>query len=66
VEGRLIRIDDFVVTVEMLDGSARSFRRDGAVPKVEVQDPLAGHLALLPVYTDADMHNMTAFLVTLQ
>jgi cytochrome c oxidase cbb3-type subunit 3 len=66
VEGRLIRIDDFVVTVEMPDGTARSFRRDGAVPKVEVNDPLAGHLSLLPVYSDADMHNMTAFLVTLQ
>jgi cytochrome c oxidase cbb3-type subunit 3 len=31
-----------------------------------VNDPLAGHRALLPVYSDKDMHNVTAFLVTLQ
>jgi cytochrome c oxidase cbb3-type subunit 3 len=67
VEGRLIRMDDFVVTVEMEDGSARSVARDVApAPKVEVHDPLAGHRALLPVYTDADMHNVTSYLVTLQ
>lgn len=66
VEGRLIKIDDFVVTIEQADGTSRSFRRDGNVPKVEVRDPLAGHRALLPVYTDKDMHNVTAYLVTLK
>lgn len=66
VEGRLIRMDDFVVTLEMPDGSARSFGREGDSPKVVVNDPLAGHRALLPVYSDKDMHNVTAFLVTLQ
>jgi cytochrome c oxidase cbb3-type subunit 3 len=66
VEGRLIRMDDFVVTLEMPDGSARSFGREGDSPKVVVNDPLTGHRALLPVYSDKDMHNVTAFLVTLQ
>ena len=35
VEGRLIRIDDFLVTVGLADGTIRSFRRNGDVPKVE-------------------------------
>jgi cytochrome c oxidase cbb3-type subunit 3 len=66
VEGRLIRIDDFIVTLEQADGSSRSFTRDGDVPKVEVNDPLAPHRELLSVYTDKDIHNVTAYLVTLK
>jgi cytochrome c oxidase cbb3-type subunit 3 len=66
VEGLLLRMDDFIVTLELSDGTQRSFRRDGDVPKVEVRDPLTGHRQLLPVYEDKDMHNVTAYLVTLK
>ena len=66
VEGRLVRIDDFVVTVRDADGNWRSFRRQGTSPKVEVRDPLQGHKDLLRVYSDSDIHNVTAYLVTLQ
>ncbi|MCX6612393.1 MAG: c-type cytochrome [Acidobacteria bacterium] len=66
VQGRLVRIDDFVVTLELADGSIRSFRRDGDVPKVEVNDPLTPHRELLSVYADKDVHNVTAYLVTLK
>ena len=66
VEGRLGRIDDFVVTLTEADGTERSFRRDGDTPKVELRDPLAGHKALLPVYTDKNIHDVTAYLVTLK
>jgi len=66
VQGRLLRIDDFVVTLELTDGSVRSFRRDGDVPKVEVTDPLTPHCKLLSVYADKDVHNVTAYLVTLK
>ena len=66
VTGRLLRIDDFVVTLELADGSAKSFRRDGDLPKVVVNDPLTPHRELLSVYTDKDVHNVTAYLVTLQ
>src|SRR5947209_7599483 len=38
VEGRLIRIDDFLVTVGLADGAVRTFRRDGDVPKVDIRD----------------------------
>ena len=34
--------------------------------KVEIEDKLAGHRALLPKYSDADIHNLTAYLVTLK
>jgi cytochrome c oxidase cbb3-type subunit III len=34
--------------------------------KVTVADNLSGHRALLPKYSNADIHNMTAYLVTLK
>jgi cytochrome c oxidase cbb3-type subunit 3 len=66
VEGRLIRIDDFLVTVGLADGTTRTFSRDGGVPKVDVRDPMKTHRDLLAVYTDKDMHDVTAYLVTLK
>jgi cytochrome c oxidase cbb3-type subunit 3 len=66
VEGRLIRIDDFAVTLASADGSQRTFRRDGDVPKVDVKDPLEPHKKLIPSYTDKDIHDVTAYLVTLK
>ena len=66
MEGRLVRIDDFIVTLIDTDGIQRTFRRDGEVPKVEIHDPLKPHRDLLPTYTDKDIHNLTAYLVTLK
>jgi len=65
-EGRLERIDDFMVALTQADGTPRSFRRTGAVPKVEVRDPLEAHRNLLPVYTDKDIHDVTAYLASLK
>jgi cytochrome c oxidase cbb3-type subunit III len=61
-EGRLERIDDFMVTLTQADGTPRSFRRNGDTPKVDVRDPLEAHRNLLPVYTDKDIHDVTAYL----
>ena len=66
VEGRLVQIDDFLVTVGLADGTVRTFRRDEDVPKVEVHDPLKAHRDLLAVYTDKEIHDVTAYLVTLK
>lgn len=66
VEGRLVRIDDFTVTLTEADGTQRTFRRDGDVPKVVIHDPLAPHKELLRVYTDKDIHNLTSYLVTVK
>jgi len=66
VEGKLDRIDDFTVSLITADGTRRSFRTEGNSPKVEVHDPLQPHRELWRTYRDADIHNVTAFLVTLK
>ncbi|HEX9365057.1 MAG TPA: cytochrome c [Vicinamibacterales bacterium] len=66
VEGRLLRIDDFFVSLTEAGGTIRSFTRTGARPRVEMHDPLEPHRALLSVYTDKDMHDVTAYLATLK
>jgi cytochrome c oxidase cbb3-type subunit 3 len=66
VEGRVVRIDDFLITLALADGSQRTFAREGDVPKVEVYNPRAGHLALLSQLSDKNMHDVTAYLVTLK
>ena len=66
VEGALVRYDDFLVTLTDAEGNTRTFRRDGDRPKVEIRDPYEGHRALLAVYTDKDIHDVTAYLVTLK
>jgi cytochrome c oxidase cbb3-type subunit 3 len=66
VEGDLVRYDDFIVTLKLADGTIRSVRRDGDVPKLELRDPLEAHKTLLTTYTDKEMHDVTAYLVTLK
>jgi cytochrome c oxidase cbb3-type subunit 3 len=66
VEGRLDSLDDFLVVLTDDAGRRRSFGRKGDVPRVEVRNPLQGHLDLLTVLTDKDMHDVTAYLVTLK
>lgn len=65
-EGQLRRLDDFIVVLLQADGTERSFRREGDRPKVDIRDPLKGHRDLLAVYTEKDMHDVTAYLVTLK
>jgi cytochrome c oxidase cbb3-type subunit 3 len=66
VTGVLIHVDDFLVTLQTEDGSLRTFQRNGDTPQVAVHDPLEPHRALLPKYKDEDIHDVTAYLVTLQ
>jgi len=66
VEGRLVRIDDFSVTIVPADGMPRSFGRHGDVPTVVITDPVKPHRDLLPSYADQEIHNLTAYLVTLK
>jgi len=66
IEGKLDRIDDFVVGLTTADGTHRSFNTNGDTPKVEIHDPLQPHKDLLRVYSDSDIHNVTAYLVTLK
>ena len=66
VEGRLERLSDFLVVLTDAGGRHRSFARRGETPRVEVDDPMAVHRELLLVYSDTDIHNVTAYLATLQ
>jgi len=67
VNGTLVRLTDFEVTLfdEKL-ASIRSWLRTDAAPKVVVTDPLQAHIDMLRKWTDADMHNVTAYLATLK
>ena len=66
IEGQLERADDFTVSLRLSDGSRRSFRIAGDTLKVELHDALQPHKDLLRTYTDADIHNVTAYLATLK
>jgi mono/diheme cytochrome c family protein len=67
VTGGLVRLTDFEVTLyETNTGRIRSWLRNGDVPKVVITDPLQAHLDHLTKWTDAEMHNMTAYLASLK
>jgi cytochrome c oxidase cbb3-type subunit 3 len=66
VTGQLARLDNFFVTLLLDDGRLRTIRREGALPKVEVKDPLEFHKNLPAMLTDKDMHDVTAYLATLK
>jgi cytochrome c oxidase cbb3-type subunit 3 len=66
--GRLLQFDDFSVALLDTSGQYRSWELDGGKSgiKVHLHDPLDGHLQLLREYTDADIHNILAYLETLK
>lgn len=65
--GVLVRQDDFSIALREDSGEYRSWIYDD-VPgmRVQVQDPLETHAKLLRQYSDADMHNILAYLETLK
>jgi len=64
ISGSLKRLDDFEVSLYDAAGEYHSWPRSQV--KVEVEDRLLGHRKLLDQYSDADMHNLLAYLVTLK
>jgi len=66
VSGTLGHIDDFSITLTDAQGKQQSFVIDNDVPKVELHDPLAPHRQLLFQYTDKEIHDITAYLVTIK
>jgi cytochrome c oxidase cbb3-type subunit 3 len=66
IQGALVRIDDFLVTIRTEDGTQRTFRRSGDVPAVTITDPLQAHQDLLLVLSNRNMHDVTAYLATLK
>jgi cytochrome c oxidase cbb3-type subunit 3 len=66
IQGTVDRVDDFAISLTTADGRRRSFRTAGTGIKVEIRDPLQPHKDLLRVYTDADIHNVTAYIASLR
>ena len=56
--------DEFSVTVLDPTGARQTYQRSAV--KVKVDDPLSAHFDRLGKYTDADMHNVYAYLETLK
>lgn len=65
LQGTLVRLDDFNVTLRDKAGQYHTVERAPNV-KVVVVDPFAAHIALLDKYSDVDIHNLLAYLVTIQ
>jgi cytochrome c oxidase cbb3-type subunit 3 len=64
IKGPLAHIDDFMIALRDDSGWYRSFTRERV--KVEIQDPLAAHRELLGKLTQADVHNLFAYLENLK
>jgi cytochrome c oxidase cbb3-type subunit 3 len=69
IQGRIVREDDFMVVLTLADGARRAIPIDNGVPKVEAVDPQAAHKKMVLELDDPqnkNMHNVTAYLATLQ
>jgi mono/diheme cytochrome c family protein len=64
VAGTLAHRDEFTIALTDASGAYRSFPTDRV--KFTVDDPLEAHVEQLGKYTDADMHNLLAYLQTLR
>jgi cytochrome c oxidase cbb3-type subunit 3 len=65
VQGKLDYLDEFTVSLVDTAGVHHSWPRE-RTRSIDVVDPLAAHKALLPAYTDKDIHDLLAYLVTLK
>ena len=65
VSGKLDYLDEFTVSLADDTGAYHTWPRD-RTKSVDVIDPLAAHKAMLPIYTDKDIHDLLAYLVTLK
>lgn len=66
VKGRLVEMDDFAVVLIDEGGNRLTIRRDGNVPRVQVDNPLQAHVDMVRNWEDRDLHNLTAYLATLK
>lgn len=66
VEGKLDHLDDFVVTVTDASDNRFTYDRSKSVAKVVVHNPLQAHIDMLAKLTDDEIHNLTAYLVTVK
>ena len=65
IHGEVLHADAFTTTLRLPDGSVRDFPMTGS-SRFQPDDPLRAHRELLPGYTNADVHNVFAYLETLR
>jgi cytochrome c oxidase cbb3-type subunit III len=66
IEGQIVTISDFDVSLRDATGALHTFTRNGDAPKVVINDPLQAHIDMLPKLTDKNMHDLTAYLVSVK
>jgi mono/diheme cytochrome c family protein len=66
VTGQLLAISDFDVALRDANGHYRSFVRNGATPRVVIHDPAQPHIDMLGRMSDDTLHDLTAYLASLQ
>lgn len=64
ISGALAARDEFTISLVDADGWTRSWPADAVT--IQVDNPLQSHIDQLAKYTDADMHNVLAYLQTLK
>jgi len=65
VNGVLIELDDFNVSLRDGSGEYKSWKRTPGL-KIEKHDPYQAHIDLLDQYTDKNIHDVVAYLETLK
>lgn len=64
IQGRVVADDEFNISLVSQDGWYRTLSREKV--KVEIQDRLAAHRALLDKYTNSNIEDVVAYLYTLK
>jgi mono/diheme cytochrome c family protein len=64
IAGTLAYLDEFTVALRTDDGTFHSWPISRV--RYKVDDPVEAHVDLFPKYTDADIHNLMAYLQTLR
>ena len=62
--GKVVRQDEFNIALTCEDGWYRTFPVTDV--KISIKDPIEAHRELMQKYTDADLHNLFAYLETLK
>ncbi len=63
-EGAVVHSNEFVIGLKCKDGWYRSWAKEDVT--VKIHDPLEVHRELMNKYTDADIHNVFAYLEQLK
>lgn len=66
VSGLVLYVSDYAITVLDSKGERHTIPRHGNDPVIRLEDPLQAHLDLQLLLTDRQMHDLTAYLASLQ